>query len=65
MMLVLALVSCYFGTRGTRETIGTGARSGIRGRALVWVVAVQSIRDFAVVSFVPEVSFVSPVSNPK
>ena len=22
-------VSCYFGTRGTRETIGTGARVGI------------------------------------
>ena len=27
-------VSCYFGTRGTRETIGTGARTGIRGRAV-------------------------------
>ncbi len=30
-------VSCYFETRETRETIGTGARSGIRGRAVVRV----------------------------
>ena len=30
----VSFVSCYFGTKETRETIGTGTRSGIRGRAL-------------------------------
>ena len=50
----VSFVSCYFGTRGTRETIGTGARSGISlgCRCLILRTAVQInvVREFAFVS---------------